>query len=78
MIKLDYGNKKHINELKNSYLAIYDNLGSMQREWVKLRKKLITVKIGLKTVLPTKIDKILVGDFKQLVDIYDVYITIVR
>lgn len=73
MIKMDYGDKKHLDFLKEEYPRIFPDLSKRQTKWASLRKRLVRKDIRFDTLLPKKYKEMLVLDFETLADIYEVY-----
>lgn len=59
MIKMNYGDGSHRKMLEQSFLTLLDNETDRQKEWVRLRKKLYSVDVTFKTLLPTQMKKII-------------------
>ena len=74
MIKMNYGNAKHLTQLKEDYPKIFKGVSRMQSRWAALRKKLVKKDAEFKRLLPAKVDELLVMDFEGLADIYEKYI----
>lgn len=73
MIKMDYGDKKHLRKLMDSYPKIFPDLNVRQTCWVNLRNRLCGIDSRFKTLLPKTYEGMLVLDFESLADIYEVY-----
>lgn len=76
MIKMNYGNAKHLKQLKEDYPKIFKDVNRMQSRWTALRKKLIKKDAEFKRLLPAKVDELLVMDYEGLADIYENYIVL--
>lgn len=74
MIKMNYGDAKHLTQLKEGYPKIFKGVSRMQSRWAALRKKLVKKDAEFKRLLPAKVDELLVMDFEGLADIYEKYI----
>lgn len=74
MIKMNYGNAKHLTQLKEDYPKIFKGVSRMQSRWTALRKKLVKKDAEFKRLLPAKVYELLVMDFEGLADIYEKYI----
>lgn len=76
MIKMNYGNTKQREALKEAYVKIFPDRTLRQTRWVALRKQLVGIDGRFKNLLPTKYNKLLVADFETLADIYDFYVSL--
>lgn len=76
MIKMDYGNKKHLKKLMDSYPKIFPDLNVRRTSWVDLRKRLCNIDRRFTTLLPKTYDEMLVLDFERLADIYEMYVSL--
>lgn len=76
MIKMNYGNAKHRETLKEAYVKIFPDRTLRQTRWVALRRQLIGIDGRFKNLLPIKYNKLLVADFETLADIYDLYVSL--
>lgn len=76
MIKMNYGNPKQQEALKEAYVKIFPDRTLRQTKWVALRKQLIGIDRRFKNLLPSKYNKLLVADFETLADIYDLYVSL--
>lgn len=73
MIKMDYGDAVHRKMLEQNFVALLDKETDRQKEWTRLRKKLYGIDAAFKTLLPTKIKKIMILPFDKLANIYERY-----
>lgn len=73
MIKMNYGNKKHLDFLKKSYSQIFPDLNIRQTKWVALCKRLALKDVRFKNLLPKNYVDMLVLDFETLADIYELF-----
>lgn len=73
MIKMDYGDKKHLKFLTETYPKIFPGLKIRQTKWVALRKRLEKKDARFKSLLPKRYVDMLVLDFEKLADIYEVF-----
>lgn len=73
MIKMQYGNAKHIDFLKNEYVKIFPDLTAMRADWRSLRVDLIALDANFSALLPNEIENLLVMDYEGLADIYELY-----
>lgn len=76
MLKMQYGDKTHIEYLKREYLTIFSDMDNRRADWQVLRNSLITKNKSFKTLLPCKLDDILIKDFEGLADIYEVFVSL--
>ena len=76
MIKMNYGNAKHRETLKEAYVKIFPDRTLRQTRWVALRRQLVGIDGRFKNLLPIKFNKLLVADFETLADIYDLYVSL--
>ena len=73
MLKMQYGDARHISWLKSEYLKIFPDLVSMRSDWRKLRKDLVALDKRFKALLPWALDDLLTMEFDGLADIYAIF-----
>lgn len=73
MIKMDYGDAHHQQQLEKDYIKIFANLQTMQQDWSSLRKRLIKREPNFKGKLPVKIQELLLKPYMELVEIYEIF-----
>ncbi|MCD8182407.1 MAG: hypothetical protein LUE99_04170 [Bacteroides sp.] len=76
MIKMQYGDNSHIEYLKREYLTIFPDMDSRRVDWSTLRNCLIAKDRKFKTLLPLKLDDMLIKDFEGLADIYEFFVSL--
>lgn len=76
MIKMNYGNTRQREALKETYVKIFPDRTLRQARWVVLRNKLVDIDGRFKNLLPSKYSNLLVADFEALADIYDLYVSL--
>lgn len=73
MIKMNYGNVKHQENLEKKFMALLDDAEERQKTWVKLRKRLYKLNDKFKKLLPTQLNKLMILPYANLAEIYDTY-----
>lgn len=73
MIKMNYGNVKHQENLEKKFMALLDDAEERQKTWVKLRKRLYKLNDRFKKLLPTQLNKLMILPYANLAEIYDTY-----
>lgn len=69
MIKMQYGDKTHIEYLKREYLKIFSDMDNRRADWIALRDSLIARSVDFQNLLPPTLDEMLTNDFEALADI---------
>lgn len=76
MIKMQYGDKTHIEYLKREYLKIFSDIDNRRADWIALRDSLIARSVDFQTLLPPTLDEMLTNDFEALADIYELFVSL--
>lgn len=76
MIRMDYGDAVHQNNLENTFVVLLDNANERQKTWVRLRKKLCKLNNKFRKLLPTQLKKLMILPYTELAEIYDTYTTL--
>lgn len=74
MIKMNYGDAAHQKVLEKTFIDLLDNEVARQKEWVKLRKKLYTLNVDFKRLLPTQLKDMMTKPYTELAEIYEKYV----
>lgn len=76
MIKMQYGDKTHIEYLKREYLKIFSDMDNRRADWIALRDSLIARSVDFQNLLPPTLDEMLTNDFEALADIYESFVSL--
>lgn len=76
MIKMYYGAKKHIQQLKGDYLKVFQGVPKMQSRWTSIRKRLVKLDGAFGACLPKKVEDVLIMEFEDMAGIYELFLKV--
>lgn len=73
---MNYGDSNHIAYLKSEYVKIVPDINNRRADWTTLRNHLILKETQFNQLLPNYFDELLIADFVDLAEIYDVFVSL--
>ena len=73
---MNYGSKDHVAYLKREYVNIFPDIADRREEWRILRNRLVAKENQFSHLLPNGFDELLIKDFVDLADIYDMFVSL--